>query len=315
MHVAIADAGGRTIEAAGDPALVAFARSAVKPVQALPLIQDGAADRLGMTAQELALCCASHNGEPGHVALARSILARAGLEEDALACGPHMPFDEDAAGAILAAGGKPGRLHNNCSGKHAGLLVVAVQNGWPTVGYHELRHPMQQRILGDIAEWGGLARSGIETGVDGCGIPTFALPLDAMARMFALLAFRSTAGDSAPGRVVGAMVSHPWAVAGRNRLCTALMEATQGRVFAKVGAEGVYCAGVPAAGLGIALKVEDGAVRAAETALLAVLHQLGALDASAMTLLTRWSRPEIRNTRDEVVGRIDVSMHMGGVAA
>ena len=314
IHVAVIGADGELRCAAGDPEYLTFARSAVKAVQALPLLEDGVVEAFGFTEEELALCCASHSGEPRHVQLAASMLRKIGAGEEALACGPHAPFNDDAAAALRAQGTEPGRLHNNCSGKHAGMLALARHHGWPLAGYHEPEHPVQQRMLLEMAKWTGTEPSAIATGVDGCGVVTFGLPLSGLARMFAALARDTRRNNGAPARVVGAMLRHPGLVAGAGRMCTALMEVSAGRIFAKVGAEGVYCAGVPGAELGVALKVQDGSLRAAEPALLAVLHQLGVLSAAELEELRRWSAPEIRNTRRERVGHIESCIDLRSVA-
>ena len=287
---------------AGSPERILFARSAVKPFQALPLVEDGVLERYGLGLEELALACASHNSEPRHVAVARSTLEKAGLEESALACGPHPPFDDDAAAALRAAGEAPGRIHNNCSGKHAGMLALAKANGWALEGYHEPDHPVQRRMLDEIERWTGVDRSAIATGVDGCGVVTFAVPLAGLARAFGRLAGAASAGETGPATVVEAMAAHPFLVAGTGRLGTRLAEVTAGRVLAKVGAEGVYGALVRDRELGIGLKARDGAKRAGETALLGVLDALGVLEPEERDALASWAEPAVRNTRDEVVG-------------
>jgi L-asparaginase II len=298
------DGSGRTVLTAGSPQEAVFARSAIKAFQALPLVEDGVVERFGLTSEELALCCASHSGEARHVDAARSILSRIGLGEESLACGPHAPFHGEAARALARAGEEPGRIHNNCSGKHAGMLALAVAHGWETEGYQQADHPVQRRMLAEVARWTGLAESEIPVAVDGCGVATFAVPLTALATAFArLLAAAGADPDGGPARVVGAMAEHPFMVAGTNRLCTALMEATGGRILAKVGAEGVYVAGDRDAGVGVAVKARDGARRAAEVALLAVLEDRGLLDAGSRAL-DRWARPRIRNTRGEDVGSV-----------
>ena len=303
VDVAVArDGGGRLAARAGSPDRVVFARSAVKPFQALPLVEDGVLARYGLGPEALALACASHSGEPRHVAVARSMLEAIGLPESALACGPHPPFDDGAANALRAAGEKPGRIHNNCSGKHAGMLALASAHGWPTDGYHEAGHPVQERMLDEIARWSGVDRSAIGTGVDGCGVVTFALPLRGLARAFAALAAAAEAGEAGPVAVVEAMTRHPFLVGGTDRLCTRLMEVTEGRVLAKVGAEGVYGAVDLDEGTGIGLKARDGAKRAGEVALLGVLEALGALRPGELDALGRWASPDVRNTRSEVVG-------------
>jgi L-asparaginase II len=307
VHVAVCDAAGRLRGRAGDAHRVTFARSAVKPLQALPLVEDGVIEEFGLATRDLALFCASHNGEPRHVAAVAAILARIGASANDLACGPHPPLYAPAAAALQRKEQEPTRLHNNCSGKHAGMLALARKNGWPLHGYERPEHAVQRRIAETIARWSSRSVDDIPTAVDGCGVPTFALPLSALAGAFAALgaAGRSYAGRTdGAGRVVEAMTQHPEMVAGTARLCTELMRITGGRVFAKVGAEGVYCAGVPGAELGIALKVEDGASRAAEPALLAVLRVLGLLSEDELVELESFAEPEIRNTRDERVGRI-----------
>ncbi|HSJ10747.1 MAG TPA: asparaginase [Longimicrobiales bacterium] len=307
VHVAVTDADGALRVRSGDPSVMAFARSAVKPFQALPLVEDGGVDAYGFTAGELALMCASHSGERAHTAAARSMLAKVGAAEDMLACGPHEPFHEASARALREAGTAPTRVHNNCSGKHAGMLALARLHGWPLEGYHEASHPVQRRMLVEIVRWTGAAESDVGLAVDGCGVTTFALPLQSLATAFARLA-RASLDDGAAARVVDAMVSHPEMVGGTGRLCTDVMRVTHGRVFLKVGAEGVYCAALRAEALGVALKVEDGNVRALYPALVAVLRGLGWIDDEELGALGEFARPVIRNTRDEVVGALRVRM-------
>ncbi len=304
VHVAVAHAEQGLSAAAGNPAHVSFVRSAIKMFQALPLVAGGGVERFGLTGEELALCTASHGGEPFHVQAAQSILAKAERREDDLACGPHAPMHLPSAEALKQAGVSPSRIHNNCSGKHGGLLAFTHQRGWKTIGYHEFAHPTQQTILATLSEWMGVPAEDIEHAVDGCGLPTFALPLDAVAHGCARFAAAAADGQPAPSRLYGAMTMHPEYVAGTDRLCTDLMRAAGGEVFAKVGAEGFYCAGIPAQRLGVALKVEDGATRALEPALLATLHRLDALTDAHLITLARYAQPSILNTRGEIVGSI-----------
>ncbi|MGH7507085.1 MAG: asparaginase, partial [Longimicrobiales bacterium] len=310
VSVAVVDAHGRMRAQCGDPDLVVYARSAVKPFQAMPLVTDGAADQFGLTPPELALCCASHGGEPRHVDLARALLRKIGIDEEALACGPHPPMHEGSARALRESGRQPTRVHNNCSGKHAGMLALARTQGWPTAGYQRADHPLQQRMLREIAEWMRVPAEDIPTAIDGCGVLTFALPLARLAGGFARLATAARKGEEAPARIVAAMVGWPEHVAGSDRLCTELMRATDGRIFVKVGAEGVYCAGIPGAELGAALKVEDGATRASGPALLSVLRNLGLLSDEDMAALARWAEPDITNTRGERVGAIRANVRL-----
>jgi L-asparaginase II len=304
VHVAVAHARRGLIAGCGDVHCVSFVRSAIKMFQALPLAEDGVSERFALTSEEVALCTASHNAEPFHVAAAQAILAKAGGSEEALACGPHPPMYAPAAAALERSGTTPGRVHNNCSGKHAGMLALARHHGWPIEGYHHAWHPVQQRVLRTLSEWSDLEPSRVPLGVDGCGLPTFALPLDRTALACARFAAAAGRGDTAAATIVHAMTAHPEFVAGTGRLCTALMRTTNGRVFAKVGAEGYYCAGVPGLELGIALKVEDGARRASEPALLGVLSAVGALEAGELERLREFAQPVVTNTRGETVGDV-----------
>jgi L-asparaginase II len=209
---------------------------------------------------------------------------------------------------LVRSGEQPSAVHNNCSGKHAGMLALAHAHGWPAEGYHLPEHPVQQRMLAEVSRWTGLSPDTIGTGTDGCGVVCFAVPLDRMALSFARFAGAADRGE-APAVVVRAMTRHPAMVAGSGRLCTALMERAGERVFAKTGAEGVYCAAVRSAGIGVALKVLDGARRAADAALVRVLELLGVLDADDVESLGDFAAPLLRNTRGEIVGELNA--HFG----
>jgi L-asparaginase II len=304
VHVAVVDADGRLRACAGDPDLVSFFRSAAKPIQALPLVEDGAFERYGLSLPELALCCGSHSGSAEHTRTAEAILAKAGVGAEALACGPHPPFDDEARRALQEAGLEPGRLHNNCSGKHAGMIMLARAHGWDPAEYQRPEHPVQGRLLAEVSRWTRVPLEAIALGNDGCGVVCFALPLRHMALAFAGLAAAVRQGERAPSVVVEAMTSYPEMVAGRGRVCTDLMRQAEGRLFAKVGAEGMYCVGVPGAELGIALKVEDGAARAVAPAILAVLRELDLISEDDFGALHHHVFPDVLNTRGEVVGQI-----------
>jgi L-asparaginase II len=312
VDVAVCE-GGRLTARAGDPSLVTFLRSAAKPFQALPLVEEGGVRAFRLTDSELALCCASHNAEPRHVRAALSILRKAGLEEGDLACGPHPPMRASEAARMAARGEKPRAVHNNCSGKHAGMLALAVRMGWPTEGYQRPEHPVQRRMRATVSRWTGVPETDLRVGVDGCGVSTFALPVAAMALALSRFGTAAQDGDPGPAAIVEAMANHPFMLAGTGRLCTELIEATGGRVIAKTGAEGVYCAMVPSEGLGLALKVEDGARRAADVALVGVLEALGLLGAGERKRLAPWRVAEIRNTRDERVGEVRAEVELESV--
>ncbi len=304
VHMAVTEAGKGLVASAGNPAHHSLVRSAIKMFQVLPFVEGGGVDRFEFTTEELALCTASHGAEPFHVAAARSMLTKARLTEEALACGPHPPMHAPSADALRADGRAPSRIHNNCSGKHAGMLAFTSHQGWVTAGYHRAAHPTQQRILSTVARWMGVDAADIEQALDGCGLPTFALPLDAVAEGCARFAAAVADKQPAPSQVFAAMVAHPEFVAGTDRLDTDLMRTTQGRLFSKVGAEGFYVVGVPGRRLGVALKVEDGSGRASEPALLAALRHLDVITASEVEGLARYARPAILNTRGETVGSI-----------
>lgn len=271
VSVAVVHAQGRLVASAGDPSRVAYWRSAAKPFQAMPLVEDGAADALGITDEELALACASHSSEPRHLEVAGGLLRRIGAPVDALACGPHPPISETVAERVVRDGVPLTPLWSNCSGKHGGMLALALHHGWPWDGYERPGHPVQDRLLAEVARWTCVRAEVIPTATDGCAAVTFALPLSAMA-----LAWAGLGADDAPGatRIRAAMTAHPHMVAGTGRLCTGLMAAWPGRVLAKVGAAGIYCAALPELGLGVALKVADGDSAVSGPALLAVLRAL-----------------------------------------
>ena len=260
------DADGRVVFAAGDIDAGVFPRSAVKALQALALVESGAADRLGLTDAELALACASHGGEPVHVATAAAMLRKAGRDAACLECGAHWPMDEAAARALAVEGRVPGPLHNNCSGKHAGFICLAVDRGEDPVGYVRPEHPTMRAITAPLAEMTQTALDDANRGIDGCGIPTYAIPLRAMALAFARFGtgrHLPPARAAACARLRAAVAAHPDMVGGTGRFDTVLMAELGMRVFAKGGAEGVHVAALPETGLGIAIKCDDGAGRAA----------------------------------------------------
>lgn len=304
IHVAVVDAAGRMRGFAGDPELITFFRSSAKPFQTLPLVQDGAVERFGLSAAEIALCSGSHSGEPPHLAAASSILGKVGADAALLACGPHAPFDAESRRSLTERGLEPGRLHNNCSGKHAGMIALARAHGWNPQGYHLPEHPVQRRIRAELAQWVGMPEEALRIGTDGCGVVCFGVPVFNMALGYARLAGAARRGKRSAETVVNAMTAFPEMVAGTGRLCTDLMRQAGGRLFAKVGAEGVYAVGVPGAELGIALKVEDGSERAVGPAILAVLRTLELISEDDFGALHPHAFPELRNTRGEAVGQL-----------
>ncbi|HEX2210007.1 MAG TPA: asparaginase [Longimicrobium sp.] len=308
VHVAVVDADGTLRAFSGDPDWVTFWRSAAKPIQAVPIIDDGAMERFGILPRELALACGSHSGTAAHVKVAEALLERIGVTAEALACGPHSPFDDDTRRDLVEQGLEPVRLHNNCSGKHAGMMAIARARGWDVDGYQRVEHPVQARLLTEVARWTQMPPEAIGLGVDGCGVVTYALPLRQMALAYAGLAAAARRGEPGPAAVVHAMAAHPEMVAGEGRICTDLARITEGRVFAKTGAEGVYCVGVPGAELGIAIKVEDGNVRAVAPAVAGVLRELDLISEDDFGALHAYVFPEVANTRGEVTGQVRPSI-------
>ena len=305
--VAIVDARGTSVLLIGDVREPVFPRSAVKVMQAIPLLTSGAAAAFGFGNRELALACASHGGEPRHTELAASMLARAGLDERALECGAHAPSTETYARQLIAEGAKPTALHNNCSGKHSGMLAVARHLKEPCKGYVKADHPVQQRIALILTELTGAQASSGVCGIDGCSVPTWALPLEALALGFARIASAAAASSellTAGRQLMGACIAEPGYVAGEKRFCTDVMTELGGAAFVKTGAEGVFCAAIPARGLGIAIKIDDGATRASEAAMASILDVLvpGHSDP-----LSRWSSKRLRNVAGLEIGAIGLA--------
>lgn len=304
VHAAVVDADGQLVATCGDAGRVTHSRSCAKPFQVMPLVESGGFDELRWGDNELALACGSHGGEPEHVAIAMSMLATMGLEEGDLACGAHDPLTARGTKHLRDAGERPTRLHNNCSGKHAAMLGRAMTAGWATEGYEREDHPVQKAVLRSVAQWAGLPVDAIGRAIDGCGVVEFTMPLESLARGYA--GFGQAAGDKASvaARILHAMRTRPFLVGGTDRFDTVLAEETRGSVVSKIGAEGVHCAVMPALGLGIALKVEDGAQRAQYPALLVALQQLGVLPEELPPRLAELRQRPLRNTRGEVVGEV-----------
>jgi len=304
--VAVADRDGRLRYLAGDQTLALYLRSACKPLQALPLVEGGGVDKFGLTEAELAVICASHAAEPVHLEAVASILTKIGLDPSALRCGPHAPHDPATAAALAREGRSPEPIHNNCSGKHAGMLASCRLYGWPTGTYLEAAHPLQQRIAGVMAEFCGDGAP-LAVATDGCGVPTFYSTVGGLARAFGRLADpRGLAAPRAAAirRIGDAMAAHPVMVSGTGRLATSLMEVLGDRLFCKGGAEGGFGVALRSRGFGIAVKIEDGNARAMGPILIEVLRQLGVVGSSEISALAPHAEPVVVNTRGETVGAI-----------
>jgi L-asparaginase II len=312
VHAAVVDASGRLIASARDASLTTHWRSCAKPFQVMPLLSSGGFDRIGWGDDQLALACASHGGEPEHVAIAEAMLETIGMEQGDLACGPHEPLAQRGQKLLRESGERPTRLHNNCSGKHAAMLARAFSSDWSPVGYERRDHPVQRDILREVARWAGVDASDIGQAVDGCGVVEFALPREAMARAYARLADDARRSIALPSRIVHAMQTRPFLIGGSDRFDSALIEATEGRVISKIGAEGVHSVAIIDDGIGIAIKVEDGAQRAQYPAVIRVLQHFGALPAELPPRLADYVPRILRNTRGEVVGEVGVAGNGNG---
>ena len=302
-HVAVVDSSGTTIAALGDPEALAPLRSCAKPLQALPFVEM-AMDAVAATDAELALACASHNGEDEHVATARGLLARAGVSESELECGPQLPADEATARRLLAAGRVPQPVHNNCSGKHAAMLATCVVKGWPRAGYVDRDHPMQQAVIATLSRHLDMDLDAAPWGIDGCGLPTFGVPLSALVRAFS----GAQRGDAGFRRCQDAMAANPFLVAGTGRFDTALLACCGARLTAKIGGAALWAAVVRDLGTAVAVKLEGGAGEAIPPVAIAVLRRLGALPDPFPEVLQRFAEPLLRNWAGTAVGRIEASV-------
>jgi L-asparaginase II len=270
----------------------------------MPLLASGGFDELPWGEPELTLACASHGGEPEHVAVAESMLQDIGREEGDLVCGPHEPLSARGQRIVRESGMRVTRLHNNCSGKHAAMLAFAHTAGWPMEGYQLPDHPVQRAALESVARWTKLEPDRITRAVDGCGVVVFGLPLEHMAAAYARLAVAYRRGDEIPRRIVDAIRSRPHIFGGTDRFDTALLEETGGRVIGKIGAEGVHSVMVVDEGIGLAVKAADGATRAQLPAVLRLLQHLGALPDPLPPRLAEYMAKPVRNSRGERVGTI-----------
>ncbi|HLL50850.1 MAG TPA: asparaginase [Thermomicrobiales bacterium] len=315
--VVAVDVDGDVVASAGDPETVVFFRSSAKPFQAIPVIESGAADAFGFTPAELALCCASHEGSPEHQQQVATMLAKIGMSATDLQCGCVFPGHEEEAAQVILGGIEGSPLHCDCSGKHAGMLATIVQEGLSHHDYLDPMHPLQLRILGIMAEVMRVPEETIVLGTDGCSLPTFGAPVRAFATAYAALAApeRTLPGAGrehsvALDRLRAAMTAFPENVAGPGQFVTDLMALSGGRVAAKSGAEGLICLAVPEQNLGIAIRVLDGTFRTHAPVTVAVLEQLGILDADTRDAILERHSPELRNHNGRLVGEIRPAFHL-----
>ena len=318
--IAVVDSQGRLRAFAGDPGFVTCLRSAAKPFQALPLLEYGGVDEYDLTGEEIALTCGSHGGEPVHVSTAAALLRKGDFDEEDLLCGAHVPYDEKAAADLRASGETPSPLHNNCSGKHAGMLLATQAMDAPSANYIDAQHPLQEVVRTTLADFTGLEASEIPIGIDGCGVPAFFVSLQRAAFAYArLMAANLERYVDSAEIVVEAMTTFPQFVAGGWSMTTPLMGAFAGDVLAKEGAEGFYAIGMTPAiaatltnrlkldddcALGIALKIDDGSMtRGRNPVILKTLELLG-LDVGSKAELQRYREWPLRNVAGTVVGEV-----------
>ena len=301
----VCDPRGRLIMSLGDSQALVFPRSSIKSLQAIPLVESGAAEHFDVSDIELALACSSHNAEPLHTQTVVDWLARIDLDVNSLECGAHAPLHAETTKTLIANGVTFDRTHNNCSGKHTGMLTSARFFDEQTQGYIDRDHPAQQRWINVVGEMADVDMRRLPWSYDGCGVPVIAMPLASIACAFARFAvpddLPQNRADSID-RIAHSIVAHPFMVAGTDRLCTRLMEVSDGRVMVKGGADGVYTAALPERGLGIAIKIDDGLREAAEVALMAALQHLDALHADELDTLAERRCMPIVNTRGLVTG-------------
>jgi L-asparaginase II len=306
----VVDAEGEVVFSAGDVDAAVFPRSACKAMQALPLVESGAADAFGFGNRELALACASHSGEPDHVATAAAMLKAAGLDESVLECGAHWSFDQATIIAQARSLDRPTALHNNCSGKHSGFVCTCAHMGEDPKGYSTYDHPLQRSIRAIMKDLTGATLGPDNCGTDGCSIPTYAVPLKGLARGFAKLGMGQGLAPiraAAARRLIAACMAEPFYVAGTKRFCTRLMQVAPGKIFAKTGAEGVFCAILPDKGLSFAVKAEDGATRAAEAMIAALLARYFDPDSEEKAALMHLANHGMRNWNGIEVGTVRVT--------
>jgi L-asparaginase II len=307
IKAVIVSSSGEVVESWGDVDTLVYPRSAIKAMQVLAFIEMGGAECFAFSDEEIAICCASHSGEPEHVATVQSMLDKLASSESDFECGCHWPSRAEASYALAGEGKKPNQLHNNCSGKHAGMLGLAKLLGVPSQGYIGIDHPVQQKIADTMAEMCEYDYSSAPWSPDGCSAPTWAMPLTNLALAFAKFASPENLSEErqkACKTLYDAVVKHPFMVAGTDRYCTDMMTILQKRVFLKVGAEGVYIAAIPELKLAIALKCEDGAVRAAESVMTALLDHVGITSFVADDVMQKYRSVTLKNWEKRETGQI-----------
>lgn len=312
--ICVVNSNGRVLHHIGDIKTKIFFRSCAKPLQTLPVIQSGAAKTFGFSLKDIALACGSHTGQSFHRETVASVLKKIGLTEKSLHCGIKAPYNKDENIRLLSKGLSPSLLHCTCSGKHAAMLALSKYRNYPLNGYEKITHPVQNEILNTIAYFAGEDAGSIPTGIDGCGVPIYLLPIYKTALSYAKMMHYSqdsqSAWHEACKTVYHAMTQYPEMVAGEGEFCTELMQAAKGNVIAKIGGEGVYCVGVKEGNLGICIKIADGNERGIYPAVIKVLSDLNILDNDSLAKLESWYNPAIINNHGEKIGEIMPVFHL-----
>jgi len=306
-HIAVVNSEGEVLYSKGNPNKVTFARSSMKPLQAIPIVETGAADTYQLEPADLSLACASHSGEDQHTDRVKTILNKLDLSTESLKCGTHPPRWQETYERLMKSGTEITAEYNNCSGKHSGMLATAIHMGESLEDYYKTDHPVQKRIIEVISDLTETPVDEIEIGIDGCGVPVHGIPLKNLAFGFAKMANPVSQPEkrkNAIEQVTSAMMAAPEMVGGTDRFCSDFMRIEAGRMFGKAGAEGVYCIGDLETGLGIAIKIEDGNGRATSPVAVEVLKQLGLLTEEQDELLKEYHYPSLKNARQEVIGQL-----------
>ncbi len=303
----IVKAGGEIVAEVGCPHKVTYMRSSAKPIQACTVIQSGAAEHFGLSEKEIAVICASHYAEDFHIEAVLSILKKIGLDEEAFLLGATYSLNDKITARFLREGKEKSKIYNNCSGKHAGMLALAMHMGYDIKSYDKPENPVQQMMLSTVAEFVGMKQEDIHIGIDGCGVPVFGMPIYNMALSYAKMA-DITSFEGARGvavcKIIDSMTTYPEMVSGTGGFCSELMKATKGRIFGKLGADGVYCLGIRDKGIGLALKVEDGSAKALSCVVIEALKQLHELSDIELKALESFYIKENINTQGRKVGEM-----------
>lgn len=306
VHIAVTNSDGELLGYYGEPNRVTYARSSVKPIQAIQVLESGAVEEYCINEREISFMCSSHSGEPYHVECTRAILSKANVGVEKLNCGIHVPGNSQIYKELIESGVELSQEHNNCSGKHSGMLISAQKLNEDLDTYLNINHPVQQRILENIAYVCDYNKEDIIIGIDGCGAPVHAMPLERFAYGFARMADPQKLGEKGKyaEKITTSMMKYPQMVAGRDRFCTALMKTCGDRIFGKAGAQGVYLVGDKVNKIGVAIKVEDGSGQAATCATLEVLRQLNLISEEELAELRKFANPTLLNARKDIIGEM-----------